>query len=56
MFLFVVVYCELTMLRWVYFARAASQNKPILALLIHDIPLGNIVDPLIQPLEVNAGV
>ena len=26
-----------------------SQNKPILALLIHDIPLRNIVEPLIYP-------
>ena len=38
---------KLSKLRRVYFARAAnSQNKPVLALLIHDIPLPNTVEPL----------
>ena len=39
---FVVVYHELTTLR---------QGKPILALLIHDIPLRNIVEPLNNSLK-----
>ena len=43
-----MVYHELTTQRQVYFARP-SQNKPVLALLIHDIPLRNIVEPLNQP-------
>ena len=30
-----------------------SQNKPVLALLIHDIPLRNIVEPLNNPSELH---
>ena len=44
-----MVYHHLTTLRLVYFARtaeAALANKPVLALLIHDIPLRNIAEPL----------
>ena len=47
---FVMVYHELTTLRGVYFARLPSQNKPVLAFLIHDRPLRNIVD---QPFNMN---
>ena len=51
-----MVYHKLTTLRRVYFAwaakaKAASQNKPVLALLIHDTPLRNIVEPLIKCYE-----
>ena len=42
---FGVVYDELTTLRRVYFApELPEQNKAVLALLIHDIPLRNIFD------------
>ena len=46
-----MVYHESTTLRRIYFARAAAarSNKPVLALLIYDIPLRNIVEPLINP-------
>ena len=47
MYIFVVVYHELTTLRRVFSSpKLPSQNKPALALLIHDIPRRNIVEPL----------
>ena len=45
-----MVYHDLTMLRqFILLGQLKLQNKPVLALLIHDIPLRNIVEPLVAP-------